>query len=163
MNASDIVKSKQNGILYKVYYNPSVFQSTVYSTIYPFSSFNGNTSYTSCINTIYNYECNSPIGSYELANDINNGKYICGGKTPSVLAWKAISTLNTEKIYAFPSYSTTISNSLTINSLNSHAPRPLICIDPIVNQGTSFSNNCQTCNNFGAGIDACCHNCASGI
>jgi hypothetical protein len=29
-------------------------------------------------------------------------------------------------------------------------------------QGTNFQNKCDTCNNFGAGINACCHSCASG-
>jgi hypothetical protein len=163
MNASDIVKLKQNGTLYKAYYRPTVYQSTVYSTIYPFSSINeGTPSYTSCINTVYTYSCNPPFISYELANDVNEGSYVCGGKTVSKMEWKANTSVPTESVYAFSTYSTTTNNASTILSVNSYAVRPLICPDPVFNQGTNFANSCTVCNNFGAGANACCYNCASG-
>jgi hypothetical protein len=163
MNASDIVKLKQNGALYKAYYRPTVFQSTVYSTIYPVSSSDGGSpSYTSCINTAYTYSCNPPFISYQLANDVAEGSYVCGGKTTSKMEWKANTSVPTQTIYAFPNYSTTTAGASTILSVNSYAVRPLICPDPVFNQGTNFANSCTVCNNFGAGVNACCYNCASG-
>jgi hypothetical protein len=173
MNASDIVKLKQNGALYKAYYRPTVFQSTVYSTITPVSSLSTNTtsggiryqsSFTSCINTAYTYSCEPPFISYELAKDIAEGSYVCGGKTVSKMTWKANMAIPTQDIYAYSTYSTPSSISLvsTVLSVNSYAVRPLICPDPIFNQGTNFANTCTVCNNFGAGVNACCYNCASG-
>lgn len=155
MNASDIIKSKQCGALYKAYYQPRVFTSTVTSTFYPVSSVSGVSSFTSCINTVYTYTCEQPVISYQLANDIQCGKYVCGGKVPSVLTWKANSTMGA--IATFASTNSTLSSSV-----NLYAVRPLICPDPVFVQGTNFQNTCDVCNNFGAGVNACCHNCASG-
>jgi hypothetical protein len=163
MNASDIVKSKQDAALYKAYYRPAVFQSTVYSTITPYSSVSGGTSsFTSCINTVYTYSCNPTFISYQLANDVYDGQYVCGGKRPSQMTWKANTNIPTENIYAYLSYSTTSGEASTILSVNNYAVRPLICPDPIFNQGTNFANKCEVCNNFGAGANACCYNCTSG-
>lgn len=168
MNASDIVKLKQNGALYKAYYRPTVYQSTVYSTIYPVSSLSTNisggyqSSFTSCINTAYTYSCNPPFISYQLANDVAEGSYVCGGKTVSKMEWKANTAMTTQTIYAFSTYSTTTAAASTILSVNSYAVRPLISPDPVFNQGTNFANTCTVCNNFGAGVNACCYNCASG-
>lgn len=163
MNASDIVKLKQNGALYKAYYHPTVFQSTVYSTLIPYSSIDGGTpSYTSCINTTYTYTCEPTFISYELAKDVAEGSYVCGGKTTSKMTWKANTSIPTQTIYAFSTYSTAIQDASTILSVNSYAVRPLISSDPVFNQGTNFANTCDVCNNFGAGLNACCYNCASG-
>jgi hypothetical protein len=162
MNASDIVKSKQDAALYKAYYRPTVFQSTVYSTITPYSSVSGTPSFTSCINTANTYICNPTFISYELANDVNDGSYVCGGKTTSKMAWKANTSIPTPNVFAYLSYSTVAADASTILSVNNYAVRPLICPDPVFNQGTNFDNQCNVCNNFGAGANACCYNCASG-
>lgn len=161
MNASDIVKSKQSGTLYKAYYQPIVFQSTVVSTFYPISSIStGAGVYTSsfsqsCINTVYTYSCEAPFISYQLAENVEAGKYVCGGKTPSVMNWTANSTMGTTRSYA-------ANNSTLSSSINRFAVRPDVCPDPIFVQGTNFQHTCEVCNNFGAGVNACCHNCVSG-
>ena len=172
MNASDIVKAKQCGALYKAYYQPTVFQSTVISTISLISTVStGGGVFTStassCTNTIYTYTCNSPIISYELANDIECGKFVCGGKVPSVTTWRANRAMGINPAFGSTFGTSTLTNS-TINtstlssSANFFAVRPLICPDPIFVQGTNFQSQCDVCNNFGAGVGACCHNCASG-
>ena len=164
MNASDIVKAKQCTTLYKAYYQPTVFQSTVVSTVTLITSTTTPTTLTSCSNTIYTYVCNSPIISYELANDIECGKFTCGGRVPSVTTWKAnramgaITTIATSTIGA----NSTITSSILPASANLFAVRPLVCPDPVFVQGTNFQSQCDVCNNFGAGVGACCHNCASG-
>jgi hypothetical protein len=161
MNASDIVKAKQNQTLYKAYYQPTVFQSTIYSTINLVSSNGSGSEYTSCINTAYTYLCNPTFISYELANDVNKGSFICGGKTPSKLTWKNnISTLlyTTSTVIS----STVPSTFITGSTFVMGGANPIICPDPIFVQGTNFQNTCDVCNNWGAGANACCHNCASG-
>jgi hypothetical protein len=161
MNASDIVKARQCGALYKAYYNPTVFQSSVISTFYPVSSVStGVGVYTSsfsasCINTVYTYTCEKPVISYQLANDVVCGKYVCGGKVPSVMTWKATSTMGTSANLA-------ANNSTLSTSVNQYAVRPEICPNPIFIQGTNFQSQCDVCNNFGGGVNACCHNCVSG-
>ena len=161
MNASDIVKAKQCRTIYKAYYNPTVFLSSVVSTLYPVSSVStGVGVYTSsfsasCINTIYTYTCERPYISYQLAEDVECGKYICGGRVPSYTNWIANSTMGTTLSYA-------ATNSTLSSSVNRFAVRPEICPDPIFVQGTNFQNSCDVCNNFGAGVNACCHNCVSG-
>jgi hypothetical protein len=156
MNASDIIKAKQNGTLYKAYYTPTVLASTTYTNYYPVSSLSTNSgtfvsSFTSSISTVYTYTCNNPVISYNLVNDVNNGAYICGGKKPSVLTWKANQTTPTEPIYAFQTYSTSTSAASTILSLNNYAERPLICPDPIYTQGNK-TNNSKICINNTCGI-----------
>lgn len=181
MNASDVIKAKQCGALYTAYYNANrtilkgsngVF-STVISTITPISSFisSGVTRSTvsSCTTTIYPYVCNEPLISYELGYDIDCGKYVCGGKVPSVTIWKAnramgaITTYGTSTISTLTQGGTSSIQTTTLSSsANLFAVRPLICPDPVFVQGTNFQSQCDVCNNFGAGVGACCHNCASG-
>lgn len=172
MNASDIVKAKQCGALYKAYYNPTILQgsngafSTIISTVTVYvSTSSGTTSTTSCINTVYPYICNPPVISYELANGIECGKFVCGGKVPSVTTWTANRAMGAINTFATSTVSTPISSINTSNlpaSANLFAVRPLICPDPVFVQGTNFQSQCDVCNNFGAGVNACCHNCASG-
>lgn len=177
MNASDIIKAKQCGALYKAYYHPTIFSSntstwsTVVSTVYPISSNTTSTPSTiSCINTVFNYVCEKPVISYELANNIACGKYVCGGKAPSQMTWKAnpamgipFNAVNYATSTSIDGNNSTIINQSTLStSLNQYAVRPLICPDPVYIQGTNFQNKCDVCNNFGAGINACCHSCASG-
>jgi hypothetical protein len=164
MNASDIIKAKQNRVLFQSLYRPNTYTSTTYTNYCPISSISsGTSSYISCINTIYPYTCNTPSISYELLNDVNQGKYICGypycstigiwntGQTIPVgvcnctiseMEWKNV---NTTTIY---SYSTTSYSSITTFSTNIlTGPGPIIC--PLVNfyQGTNFDNSCTTMNN----------------
>ena len=97
--------------------------------------------------------CNPTFISYELANDVNNGSYVCGGKTTSKLTWKNdVSTIQY----------TTSGSTITGSTFVMGGAGPVICPDPIFNQGTNFANSCDVCNNWGAGAGACCHNCASG-
>jgi hypothetical protein len=75
MNASDIVKNRQNKVLYNAYYQPTVFQSTVVSTLSPISSYTGGyASYESTVITAYNYSCQPTFLSYELLNEVKNGR-----------------------------------------------------------------------------------------
>jgi hypothetical protein len=143
MFASDIIKAKQNGTLYKAYYNPIIYTSTTYSTICPVSSMfiepdTYVSSIVSSVNTVYTYKCNKPVISYQLANNIKSGEYICGNKKVSELQWKANTNNATKNIYA--------ENESTILSVNSHAVRPLICAYNTIIQGTNFANRCEQCN-----------------
>jgi hypothetical protein len=161
MNASDIVQSKQRGTLYKAYYHPIVFQSTNISTLYPISSIStGAGVYTSsfsqsCINTIYTYSCQAPFISYQLAEDVESGKYVCGGKTLSQMNWIANSTMGTSPNYA-------ANNSTLSSSVNQFAVRPNVCSEWTVIQGTNFQHTCEICNQISAGIHGSCHSCVSG-
>jgi hypothetical protein len=172
MNASDIVKAKQCGALYKAYYNPTILQgsngafSTIISTVSVISTTNtgGNitSSTSSCINTVYPYTCNQPLISYELGANIECGKYVCGGKVPSVTVWKANRSMGAIRTFGTSTLTTSLNTSTLSSSANLFAVRPLICPDPVFVQGTSFQSQCDVCNNFGAGVNACCHSCASG-
>ena len=176
MNASDIVKAKQNQTLYKAYYKPTVFNSSVNTNVYKVSSiFNyvsssqeiTTDSYASCTTTVYNYVCNPHYITYEMVNQVNKGAFVCGGKTPSEMQWKNV---NSTVIYAFSSINSTFeTTSITAPSefyvtstVVMTAPTPVIV--PLINlvQGTNFATSCNVCNNF-TSSDACCHNCASGL
>jgi len=94
MNASDIVKAKQNKVLYNAYYKPTVYSSTVYSTLQVYSSIGSvidNTdlsvseSYSSTINTVYKYVNNPTVLSYESLNQIKSGANACGATSDSHL------------------------------------------------------------------------------
>lgn len=188
MNASDIVEAKQNKTLFQAYYRPTIFPGTsdnqntlIVSSInyYPVSSINGGTSSQTSCNTInYLYTCNQPFISYELANDVNSGKYLCGYPTcSSISIWNTEKTVPAGVCSCRISYltwknttSTTVYQYSTINysSINITSttiltgPSPLICPDPEFYQGTNFASRCETCCNIGSGINACCTNCASG-
>jgi hypothetical protein len=163
MNASDIIKNRQNRVLYQAYTRPTIFSTLITSTINycPVSTISTGgaftTSFTSTINTQYGYTCEKPAISYEILNDINDGKYLCGypycssisiwntGQTYpvgncdckiSLLTWK---NTNLTPIY---NYSTATYSSATVVSSNIlTGPMPLIC--PInYYQGTNFDNKC---------------------
>lgn len=159
MNASDITKLKQNQTLYSALYNPTVFESIVISTIYPISSIGGITpvtSYNSSIQTQYLYVCNPTFISYDMINNINNGQYICGGKTLSELSWQ-----NTHSTTIYSNfYSTNSTSVLTTSTIILTGPGPVIC--PLVNfyQGTYLSHFCDVCNNYAPySDDNCCQTC----
>lgn len=177
MNASDIIKAKQNQTLYKAYYKPNVLNSSVNTNVYKVSSIFSYISssqeitidsYASCNTTVYNYVCNPTYMSYEMANQVNGGAFACGGKTPSKMQWKNV---NSTIIYAFSSIYSTFETTSTISPSDFYvtsttvmtAPTPVIV--PLINlvQGTNFATSCDVCNNFMCGSNACCHNCASGL
>jgi hypothetical protein len=141
MNASDIVKAKQNKALYKAYYNPTVYTSSIISTVSVLSSiinpdYTLNNSYGSTLTTCYDYDCPRFI-SYEMAQNVENGKTT--GKE-SNLEWKNTTSTFT---YAYSSINTTSqSGSITTiiqveSTLIMTAPNPVIC--PLVQfyQGNS--------------------------
>lgn len=76
MNASDIIKKKQNGILYTAYNNSNLRLSNpntrpvIYETV----------------NNCVTYGCNDFI-NYELQNNVNSGAYVCGNKIVSNLTF----------------------------------------------------------------------------
>ena len=163
MNASDIVKAKQNRTLFQAYYRPTIFPGKTTSTenICPVSSFNtGTPSYVSSTELQYNYVCNQPSISYELLNDVNSGKYLCGFPYCSTISiWNTgqtipvgvcnckISNLSWKNTTSTPVIAYSATSYSTFNSTVTYAitgPSPIIC--PLVNyyQGTSFDNNCNS-------------------
>jgi hypothetical protein len=155
-------------VLYQAYTRPTIFSTSITSTINycPISTISTGgaftTSYTSTTNMQYGYTCEKPAISYEVLNDINEGKYLCGypycssisiwntGETYlvgdcdckiSLLTWK---NTNSTNIY---NYSTTTYSTVTITSTNIlTGPTPFIC-SPDFYQGTNFDNKCgnNTC------------------
>ena len=147
MNASDIVKNRQNKVLYNAYYQPTVFQSTVVSTLTPISSYTGGyNSYTSTVITAYNYSCQPTFLSYELLNEVKNGKVECTGTCASQLSWENL-TSTTQYMYAtnYSTLSTPLSISVTSTSVQG-SKGPVIC--PLINfyQGTNADSTYPTWN-----------------
>ena len=85
MNASDIVKAKQNRTLFQAYYHPMITPSTTTTTIVvsTFISLDVDLIMQSnvCSTVIYNNLCMPTFISYQLANDVNQGKYLCNTYT----------------------------------------------------------------------------------
>ena len=87
MNASDVVKAKQNRVLFQAYYRPTIFpglygtDSTLIASTTTFESvssiYPGPPSFISSSCSEYLYTCNQPSISYALLNDVNSGKYLC--------------------------------------------------------------------------------------
>ena len=154
-------------MLYQAYTRPTIFSTLITSTINycPVSTISTGgsftTSYTSTINTQYGYTCEKPAISYEILNDINEGKYLCGypycssisiwntGQTYpigdcdckiSLLTWK-----NTNST-SISNYSTATYSSVVVTSTNIlTGPGPFICSNNLY-QGTNFDNKCaNTC------------------
>ena len=168
MNASDIIKNRQNRVLYQAYTRTTIFSTSITSTINycPISTISTGgtftTSFVSTTNMQYGYTYEKPAISYEVLNDINEGKYLCGypycssisiwntGQTfpvgdcdckISLLTWK---NTNSTNIY---NYSTTTYSSVTVTSTNIlTGPTPFICLTDYY-QGTNFDNKCgnDTC------------------
>ena len=180
MNASDIIKAKQNRVLYQAYYRPTIFSTLITSTINycPVSTISTGSgfvsSFVSCITTQYGSKCETPNISYQLLNDINNGRYECGypycstisewntGRTfatgdcdckISFLTWK---NTNPTLLYTYSTIS--YSSVQTFSTPVTTGPSPVIC--PLtLNQGTSYQNRCNNCNTSIFGNNACCGNC----
>ena len=161
MNASDIVKAKQNKTLYSAYYQPTVYSSTLYSTLAIYSSIGStiteselviNTSYISCINTVYNYVDNPTFISYESLNQIKAGALECGAISGSEfqldrVPYVPVYTYNT--IYStFTIQNLILPSSVTIaSSLISATPSPYIQSFIHAKQGQSNCNGCNQCHN----------------
>lgn len=194
MNASDIIKAKQSRVLYQAYYRPTIFPGStiggtnvfITSTINycPVSTVSSGTalgfisSVVSCVTTNYAYKCEQPSISYNLLNDINQGKYLCGFPScSSIVEWNTnksyitgvcnckISFLTWKNTTIAPvyQYSTATYSSVVItSSLIPSGPGPIIC--PLIDfyQGTSFDSRCDTCNTNLYGNNTCCGDCASG-
>lgn len=179
MNASDIIKAKQSRTLYQAYYRPTFFSTIINSTINvcPISTTTTASSFTSTISMHYLSRCTQPAISYELANSINNGRYLCSQPFCSTISeWNTGRQFNTNSCDCNVSFmtwkntnSTIIYNYSSINNTTARVtstsiltgPGPIICPLVEMNQGTSFSNRCSNCNTSIFGNDAYCTSCTS--
>jgi len=138
MNASEIVKNKQQ-IMRSCAYHPTVFSSTILSTITPISSIAGSTSYASTLHTCYSYDCQF-YSSYELRSDVQQGLVDRGITLSSLTEWKPDTSTT---LYAYrPLYSTlsTVSSISVTSTLVQTGPSPLVCDTPF-HQGT-YRDHC---------------------
>jgi hypothetical protein len=143
MNASDIVKNLQNQAMYSAYYRPTVFQSTIVSTINTISS-TGTPSYSSSLNTVYLYSKTPTYTTYEMMNSVNNGKQFCGGPQPSQMTW--INQTSTS-IYSYQSIYSSLSTTSTVNTTSTiiqGSSGPVVCSFITYNQGPNFVNTFAT-------------------
>lgn len=156
MNASDIVKAKQNKVLYNSLYNPTVYQSTVFSTLRLYSSINlGNSiasSYISCINTTYNYSCNPAFTTYETRNDVKEGAVACGAVSLSNLQF----TSSDGMIYAYSTIYSTFGNVSLPSSFIITSTIAPIASSPMICSINSYQG-CAVC------INQSCSKCLSGL
>lgn len=179
MNASDIIKARQSRTLYQAYYRPTFFSTIINSTINycPISTTTTASSFTSSIVTHYLSRCTPPAISYELANSINNGRYLCGQPFCSTISeWNTgqqftsgscdckvsfMTWKNTNPTTIF-SYSTITPSTARVTSTSIlTGPGPIICPLVELNQGTSFANRCSNCNTSIFGNGAYCTDCTS--
>ena len=139
MNASDIVKIKQNKAVALSYQQSFALASTVQSTVYTVSSISGgSTRYGSTLNTVYNTTCIPTFTSYEMRNEVLQSP--C---TACTLPSMELKHTNSTLMYAYRSvYSTlsTTSTVLTTSTFTQTAPQPLICNGVSYRQGTHFDN-----------------------
>lgn len=139
MNASDIVKIKQNKATALSYQQSFTLTSTVQSTIYEVSSIaGGSTRYGSTLNTVYNTTCTPTFTTYQTRNEVQQSP--CTACSTSSMKWK---NTNSTIVYAYRSvYSTlsTTSTVLTASTLVQTAPGPVICDGVSYRQGTHFGN-----------------------
>jgi len=170
MNASDIVKAKQNRTLFQAYYHPITTPSTTSTTIYTStlirSSIISSPVSTVCSTVIYNNVCMPSFISYQLANDVNQGKYLCntytlakevGGNAVNTtstavnlcilsnLQWKSVNPTMIFEYSALNSTLSTVSSFSVTSTTIQTGPMPVIC--PLISfyQGTNFDNKCSTC------------------
>ena len=170
MNASDIVKAKQNRTLFQAYYHPVITPSTTTTTIVVSTFISSIASQTNqsnvCSTVIYNNLCMPTFTSYQLANDVNQGKYLCNTYTlAQQVGGNAINTTSTAQTQCKISnlqWQTTLSTVTTAynkiglitystssaTSLQSPVSTfilPVIC--PLVDfyQGTNFASKCNVC------------------
>jgi hypothetical protein len=170
MNASEVIKAKQNRILYNTYYTPTVLESSVTSTVRPISSVIRytsaginilSTSYTSCVTTCNTYVAKPTFVSYEMLHAMRDGEYGCDApRRAAETRWNNTTTV--QKIIQstlFSSFSTTgplLPSSVRYSSsLMTVGPTPVIC--PLIDyhQGTSFSTK-ETCQPYPNQSGYCC-------
>jgi hypothetical protein len=142
MNASDIVNHKQQIARSCAYDRPTVFSSTILSTITPVSSIaGGSTSYASTLRTCYSYACQPTYSSYELRSDVQQGLVDRGITLSSLTEWKPDTPTT---LYAYRTlYSTlsTVSSISVTSTLVQMGPSPLVCDTPFY-QGTYRDHSC---------------------
>lgn len=174
MNASDVIQRKQNTSLYKAYYQPTVFQSSVISTVRPISSIirtisSGipltSTSYTSCTQTIYQNVCEPTFMTYQTRNAIGSGTALCTGRVPKETTWVANQSTF---IYSYSTIYSSLVNPSTLaastiritSTIVQTAPTPLVCPLTLLQQGTSFASQCPSCTHVLGSPGACCEQCS---
>ena len=139
MNASDIVKIKQNKAIALSYQQTFTLTSTVQSTIYPISSISeGPTSYGSTLNTVYDKTCMPTFTTYETRNKVNESQ--CTACSLSPMEWK---NMNSTIMYTYQSVYGTLSTTstvLTTSTIVQTAPEPFVCNGVSYRQGTHFGN-----------------------
>jgi len=141
MNASDIVKAKQNKTVYSAYYKPNVYQSTIYSTLTAYSSIvSGTPSFTSCSTTVYTYIDNPTFINYETLNEIKHGAEACGAAPSSQLQFTGISTT----IYAYKPMYSTINRISTIQSYTITSSIASIPTGPVI-PSVQYKQGCTQC------------------
>ena len=157
MNASDIVKAKQNKVLYNSLYTPTVYQSTVFSTLRLYSSINLGvsiaSSFISCINTAYKYTCNPIFTTYETRNDVKEGAVACGAVPLSNLQF----TSSNGMIYAYSTIYSTFGNVILPSSFIITSTIAPIASSPIICPINQLYQGCSVC------INQSCSNCLSGL
>lgn len=174
MNASDLVKARQNKTLYRAYYQPTVFQSTTFSTLTTVSSIirtisSGvpiiSSSYTSCTQTVYDTLCEPTFLSYASRYAISDGASTCMGRRPKETTWKANQPTT---LYSYSTiYSTLVAPSTLAPStvritstIVLAGPAPKICPLIQLQQGTSFASQCPSCSHVQGSPGACCEQCS---
>ena len=170
MNASDVIKAKQNRILYNTYYKPVVFESSVTTTLQPISSVIKytsaginivSTSYTSCVTTCNTYVAKPTFVSYEMVQAMRDGEYGCDApRRAAETRWN--NTSNITKIIQSTLFSTFSTSGPLLpssvrysSSIMTVGPTPTIC--PLIDyhQGTSFST-AESCVNYPNQSGHCC-------
>ena len=139
MNASDIVKTKQNKAVALSYQQSFTLSSTVQTTIYQVSSIAGGTPrYGSTLNTVYDKTCMPTFTTYETRNKVQESP--CTACNLSSMDWK---NTNSTLMYAYQSVYGTLSTTstvLTTSTIVQTAPQPFVCDGVSYRQGTHFCN-----------------------
>lgn len=142
MNASDIVNHKQQIARSCAYDRPTVFSSTILSTITPISSIaGGSTSYASTLRTCYSYACQPTYSSYELRSDVQQGLVDRGITLSSLTEWKPDTPTTLYAYRTLYSSLSTVSSISVTSTLVQTGPSPLVCDTPF-HQGTYRDHSC---------------------
>lgn len=170
MNASDILRAKQQQLLYQTYYKPQVFQSTTCSTVNTISSIIRfvsagvnitSTSYTSCLTTVPTYSAPPTFISYEMAQKSQQGEYGCVARPAGETDWKRTESTftyaQTTLLSTFTPSGPLLPSSVRISStLVSTGPAPVICPLIQLQQGTAFSSHVVSCDVPASQSGSCC-------
>jgi hypothetical protein len=142
MNASDIVNHKQQIARSCAYDRPTVFSSTIVSTILPISSIAGGaSSYASTLHTCYSYACQPTYSSYELRSDVQQGLVDRGITLSSMTEWTPTTPTLQYAYSTIYSSLSTVSSIYVTSTLVQTGPSPLICDAPFY-QGTYRDHAC---------------------